>query len=416
MLARQGLTLSKSVKFTRGEIVNLNLMGSVFNVTGNYPKALELYLEALKMAESSHDPVNISRLLTGIGILYSYQGDQRMSIDYTLKSLAMAEKHDMEERVAANLINLGDSYEKLNILDSARLFTNRAYDLAVTLRHEEDIGFALNNLGNIYTKMGQDEVAIANYRLAIPYLFRQGNQETLCETYMGMTRLFQRAGLEDSCLHYARLSFQTAKNGGFISQIMNAGVFLSGYYSSIHRPDSAFIYQSATMAAKDSLFSQEKAKVIQNLSFEEMIRQQKMEEEKAEIKIHRKHNIQYAIISIFLVSFIIIFMLLTRSIVVNERWIRFLGVLGLLLVFEFINLLIHPYVSSLTNHTPIGTLILMVLIASLLIPIHHRLEHWINHKLVAKNKRIRLAAAKKIIARLEADPDLQSGKDPDNNS
>jgi hypothetical protein len=43
----------------------------------------------------------------------------------------------------------------------------------------------------------------------------------------------------------------------------------------------------------------------------------------------------------------------------------------------------------------------MVCIAALLIPLHHKLEHWITHKMVEKNKKIRLAAAKKTIATLE---------------
>jgi hypothetical protein len=50
---------------------------------------------------------------------------------------------------------------------------------------------------------------------------------------------------------------------------------------------------------------------------------------------------------------------------------------------------------------------IMVCIAALLIPLHHKLEHWITHKLVEKNKRIRLAAAKKTIEQLEESTDGQ---------
>jgi hypothetical protein len=46
----------------------------------------------------------------------------------------------------------------------------------------------------------------------------------------------------------------------------------------------------------------------------------------------------------------------------------------------------------------------MVSIAAFLIPIHHKLEHWMTQRLVEKNNRIRLAAAKKTIAELEGTP------------
>jgi hypothetical protein len=70
-------------------------------------------------------------------------------------------------------------------------------------------------------------------------------------------------------------------------------------------------------------------------------------------------------------------------------------------VFEFVNLLLHPWVSSITNDSPVLMLLALVLIASLLIPMHHRLEHWIKEKMIEKNKAIRLAAAKKTIEKLE---------------
>jgi hypothetical protein len=75
--------------------------------------------------------------------------------------------------------------------------------------------------------------------------------------------------------------------------------------------------------------------------------------------------------------------------------------LGLLIVFEFINLLFHPYLERFTGHSPVLMLAILVAIAALLIPLHHRLEHWVKHIMVEKNKKIRLTAAKKTIEQLE---------------
>jgi hypothetical protein len=46
-------------------------------------------------------------------------------------------------------------------------------------------------------------------------------------------------------------------------------------------------------------------------------------------------------------------------------------------------------------------LLALVSIASLLVPLHHKLEKWTTVKLVEKNKAIRLANAKKTIEKLE---------------
>jgi hypothetical protein len=42
-------------------------------------------------------------------------------------------------------------------------------------------------------------------------------------------------------------------------------------------------------------------------------------------------------------------------------------------------------------------LLALVCIAALLVPMHHRLEKWAVHKLLEKNKKIKLKEAKKMI-------------------
>jgi hypothetical protein len=48
-------------------------------------------------------------------------------------------------------------------------------------------------------------------------------------------------------------------------------------------------------------------------------------------------------------------------------------------------------------------LAILICIGALLVPLHHRLEKWITKIMVEKNKKIRLAAAKKTIATLEGE-------------
>jgi hypothetical protein len=112
-------------------------------------------------------------------------------------------------------------------------------------------------------------------------------------------------------------------------------------------------------------------------------------------------DIQYALIALGILSLLILYLLLSRSFITNTKLIEFFGVIGLLIVFEFLNLLLHPFLTRLTNNSPILMLLALVCIASLLVPLHHKLEKWATGKLVEKNKQIRLAAAEKTIKQLE---------------
>ena len=151
----------------------------------------------------------------------------------------------------------------------------------------------------------------------------------------------------------------------------------------------------------DSLNDHAKITSFENQTFLEQVRQQEKEQAQAKLKENRKQNIQYAFIVVGIITFVILFLLLSHSIIVNEKIISFFGVLGLLVVFEFINLLIHPSLAAYTHESPVLMLLALVIIASLLIPLHHRLEKWIKEKMTKKNTRIRVQAARKTIEKLE---------------
>jgi hypothetical protein len=165
--------------------------------------------------------------------------------------------------------------------------------------------------------------------------------------------------------------------------------------------DSTLKYASIYKIANDSVFSNKVNQQIQVMTFDETLRQQELSSEKLKAEEQRKQNIQYALIAFGIISFIILFLLLSRSFITNTKLISFFGVVALLIVFEFLNLLLHPFLERITNHSPVLMLVALVCIAALLVPLHHKIEKWANAKLVEKNKQIRLTAAKRTIEELE---------------
>ena len=106
-------------------------------------------------------------------------------------------------------------------------------------------------------------------------------------------------------------------------------------------------------------------------------------------------------IALGIIVLLTLYLLLSRSFITNTKLIEFFFVLALLIVFEFLNLLLHPFLERVTHHSPVLMLLALVAIAALLVPLHHKVEKWATAKLVEKNKQIRLAAAKKTIEELE---------------
>lgn len=391
------LSLSQKLHFTDGETRSLFNVGEALAVSGNFTRALEIKLKALKLAEKTGRSILIGDAYLYLSGFYFYQGDYTQCITYAKRSFGYASIFTQKEELQNGFI--GEAFFKLDQLDSALYYTQIAYQLDIgSKNYHWSVPYFI--LGGIHSRQNHPELALNYYRLGLSFM---PPQKDVIDGYMGIANVFDQAGNRDSALYYAKKTIDEGRRFSFLPEVLDASALTRSIYKKENRVDSAFFYQELMITIKDSLFSREKQRQLQNLVFDEKIRQQELELEKTKQADERKQNIQYVVIALGLVSLLILFFLFSHSIVAHEKLIKFLGILSLLILFEFINLLLHPWLAGITHHSALLMLLFMVCIAALLIPLHHRLEKWITHRMVEKNKKIKLAAAKKTIAKLESE-------------
>lgn len=398
-LGVQALSLSKRIRFIKGEALSLGMMGNAYRIVGNRPKAMEAYLQALKMNEKINNLRGISENLMGIGIIYNGLEDYNQAIDYFLKAKELDEQ--LDNKNAFIPINLGSSYFQLKQYDSARVYIQQGYEVASKNNQNFSKGAALSLIGQICSETGQKKLALEYYRLSIPYLKLAEDYRGISSIFLNIAKLFENEGQKDSALFYASHAFEIGRGSGFTDRVLNASTFLSSFYKNNGNTDSAFFYLEIATVANDTLFKQQRINQLYTLAFDEKHRQTEIAAAELKAKAERKHNLQLVAIAIALITFILLFFAFSRSIIVKTKFIEFFGVLGLLAVFEFINLFIHPYLANATNDSAVLMLLILIAIGALLVPLHHKLEKWMTKVMVQKNKKIRLAAARKTIEQLE---------------
>ncbi|MET0394436.1 MAG: tetratricopeptide repeat protein [Chitinophagaceae bacterium] len=389
LLVHQGLELSRRAGYLKGQANGLNMEGIIYYKTGNYPRALSSLLSALQINEKRKDQLSIAKNLGNIAGIYADQGDYRQHINLLLRVRAIAEQIGHDRVLQTALSNLGTAYLTTNKLDSARIYTQQGYELASKLNDLDALGNSTSNLGWIQLKMNNPGIALEYYRLAIPYYEQVDDKEGIAQTSLAMAELFKKGGQPDSALYYARRSVLTSDEAGFTSKLLDASAFLAAYFREKKQIDSAFHYQEIVLVAKDSLFSQEKVREVQNLSFAESIRQQEIAEQKRkEDKAYQK-NLQLAGIGIFLPVFFFALLFLSRR-RVKPKTINFLSILMLLLTFEFIVMLMRPaiiYLVQLAREAPAVVIFINIGIGSALVPLHRWLEKWVKSKLAGRSKK-----------------------------
>ena len=109
-------------------------------------------------------------------------------------------------------------------------------------------------------------------------------------------------------------------------------------------------------------------------AFEKEKRLQAVEKEKEK---NQRHNVQYLGITFGVVA-LFVFLLLMGFLNVSPRTIRVLGFFTFLLFFEFIFLIFKKQITGVTGGEPLKDLGFMVLLAAIMVPLHH----WTQHKAI----------------------------------
>ena len=397
--AAKGLELAQKINYKTGEADAMAQLGGQYRVFGNYPMALHYAMLALQLREQINDTAGMARGYFIIGLVYRGMGDSQNEFMYLQRAISINRPDNIHLMSTING-NLGRFYYTLNKMDSALYYYQKSYEYYNKDNDQYGYYIPLTGLGDLQFKKGNTELAMGYYREALRNCLTFIDSVGYAATYDRMAILFNSTQNKDSAIYYSILALQCAQAYNNYQQVNSTATMLSKIYQTVD--DKLTIkYLQIAKTATDSLLNLQKSGLLQSLFLEQKEREQASSEQKMLDAQQRKQNIQFALIAFGIITFIIIFLLLSRSIITNTKMIEFLGVVALLIVFEFLNLLLHPFLERVTHHSPMLMLLALVCIAALLVPLHHKIEHWVTAKLVEKNKQIRLAAAKKTIEQLE---------------
>lgn len=388
--------------------ISYSWIGNYFeNEKGDYTTGLEYFFKAIPLAIKVKAKDQLSWLDQSIGWTYYQLKNPDEAIKYVRRSVEnLPDSSSSMFNYLISVYNDGmtQCLLALNQPDSALHYVQALNEANLRLKSPSFNAEAAADFAKVYEAKGDNETA--------EFYYKKSNALTDSLPWYP-TILFVKIQYINFLLNNNKLKEAQNQAEQFLqlgNKINNndmkqaAAGFLRRVYAKANEMDSAYYYSQLESSVKDSIFNQTNNNKIQALAFKEKIRGLEEEAKQKQSEEERHQNIQYAAIALGIIIFITLFLLLSRTVIVNEKWISFFAMLGLLVVFEFLNLLLHPWLVSFTHESPVLMLLALVLIAALLIPLHHKMELRIKEKLVEKNKAIRLAVARKTIEKLEKKP------------
>ncbi|MDB5015098.1 MAG: hypothetical protein JWQ25_3300 [Daejeonella sp.] len=385
-LSQQALLLARRIKYTEGESRSLAILATSQYLLGNYPTALSNYMLKLKIEEKRNSPRNYVSALSNIGLMYILLGEYRNALSYLYRADAMVEATGGKTRDELKyniLVNIGETYYRMKKPDSSGLYFRKALAIA---RHTGDhfsLGTAMLGEANVLALQDNNAAALRYYYPAFNYLNDGWNNETLCEVTLGMAKVYEKLNQVDSAYFFGNKSFALAEKGHFLLRQLDAAQFLSRHFKNLGEYDQAFTYMEQATSLNDAIKGQEKTREAMMISNNEQMRQAELAEQRLQEKEMRSQQLQLLVIAVCIPMLFLLTLFISRK-KVHDMIVRYMGIISLLFLFEFITLLLHPMVANFAHHIPLFELLIFVSIAAGIIPLHHRLEHLMIEKLTKR--------------------------------
>ena len=160
------LNKAVSIKNIALEASAFNIMGSIYNLTGKFDKAIANYVKAIQLFEITNNMLSLATMYNNIGMIYNNTQQFKLAMEYFNKGLVISSKNHFEKTKALININLTNLYIQNNALDKALIHALIADSLTKKLKMPVEEAVNANLIGVIYFYKNNFIEAIKYYEIS----------------------------------------------------------------------------------------------------------------------------------------------------------------------------------------------------------------------------------------------------------
>ncbi len=410
--AQSALELSQKNKFQKGIADSYLNLGILHSNSGNYDKAIALYLNALRIHDSLKLTLETAEDMGSIGILYKTKGDYDKALGYYLTAIKKFESVKSAGNIAAYSSNIGSIYRIQKKYTESLKYLNNALEYYSKANNPAGLGEITNNLALLYWDMGELDKALAGLLNALEIQRKRNNYRQisivlnnigglhldLAKNKKPDGQIYNPSLSNTSKVNYLKkaktylLEAQSLAVANQYTYILQDVYFnLSEISKELNNFKSAYDYYIQYSNLKDSIFSIDKSNAIFELeskfNTEQKNRESQIREQQRLKAIQYRNNLQYSGIMIsILILFIILFM--AGKFRASPKLVDAMAFVSFLLFFEFVLVFLEPYIDQYTYQVPLYKLAINAGLAIILSPVHEWIEEVIKHKIYKTQKKI----------------------------
>jgi two-component system, NarL family, sensor kinase len=315
--ADKALKLSIRIESLKHKSIADQYLGYYFTEKENFGKAIEYFLEALKIEERRNDEKRIADLKNDLGNIYQLMEKFNKALHYYNDALGLYEKQKDTAGIAQSLFHIGHLHssreycetrsKKQKAVDyfTALAYFEKSIKLFEEARNYTGVANCNQNFAAVYNKLEKPALAYPYLLKALKYFRATNNWQGITGTLYGLGSTYRRLKQYNKSIdcynECVSISEKRNLNGGiqFLYEAMSQTYDDAGKYK------LARDYYIKYMTLRDSVYNNEKSKQI----FELETKYQTEKKEKAilSLNLEKKKKNQF----IFLLISVIILLVLT---------------------------------------------------------------------------------------------------------
>ncbi|MEO7924767.1 MAG: hypothetical protein ABIR30_13880 [Chitinophagaceae bacterium] len=417
--ANLGFTTALNTNNDSAKVICAVQLGNIYQQRSDILMAFKTFTTAQNIAIEQEKENLLPPVYHAIAALYKKLGNGEIAKKYIHRSLVINRKmQNLAGRISDNIflaklnnyiagkeylqeaVQLADSVENValkieaeKILFSHMLLEERPSFMLDYLENKPELKNVYLNTGagyldwmmaEIYLYGGMPDSALLYFKKAEPS-FRVGYDLVVRKNFFGeLADCYKSMKMIPQALTYYRQSFDLSLEAADLRTLKSAAGELKDLYQRQGDYKQAFSYSLLYDHYKDSVEILGREKDLALLEIENVARQQQRDADFAKETQRRKYNLQYMLITI-IVATVFLLMIMIGMFKVATTTIRLMGFLSLIFFFEFIILLLDNWIHHLTHGEPWKVWLIKIGIISILLPVHHYLEHKLIKYLLSRH-------------------------------
>ena len=395
---KSSLKMEEELGDKAGMAGSYNNIGIVYEDLGNYPEALNNYLESVKLKQEVGDKSGLANTVSNIGVIKEIQKNYKEALQYHRFALDVRKQLEDKRGIADCYNNIGNCNKELGRYTEALGNQKQSLKIYEEIGNPSGAANAYNNIGQIYNAQGDSAInhnnelmahqkfseAMVSYKHGLGIRIEIGDQTGIAASYHNMGSVSMKLKENANAEKYLKESLKVALSIGYKKTIKDGYKELSALDSTMGKMGAAFENYKMFIVYRDSLFNEENAEKSYATQMQYEIETKEKEAQRvadAEKKRVEEENTRQYLIIFVIVFLVVLGVLLLGRVKIPTVLAEAMTFVSLLLVFESVLVFTDPYLDVYAQGAPYKKLLINILMAILIFPIHHLVENRFKKRL-----------------------------------